>query len=254
MPKRLCAVALTKSQTTIIVGDKFGDVYALPLHPSMVTVAATSSKPDLDKKRLLQPSASELTVHTRGNRHALKQQQAQRNSGPTKQAPTFEHHLILGHVSVLTDLAIGSDKSKNDREYILTADRDEHIRVSRGVPQAHIINNYCFGHTTFVSRLCIPADHPQYLISGGGEPSLIIYDWLQGTIIASATLDDYVDLLRRNNTVKTLNVFTEKRSVSCIRALSVGSPEDEDSFVVIALAFEGWVVAMHSNADNCGRG
>ncbi|KAF9203817.1 tRNA (guanine-N(7)-)-methyltransferase non-catalytic subunit trm82, partial [Haplosporangium sp. Z 27] len=48
---------------------------------------------------------------------------------------------ILGHVSMATDLAL-----TKDNKYIITSDRDEHIRVSQ-YPKGHNIETYCLGHT-----------------------------------------------------------------------------------------------------------
>ena len=239
MPKRLCAIALTKAQSTILAGDKFGDVYALPLLPSSSPRALLSAKPQLETQKPFRPSASELTVHTKGNREALRQQQLQKAAAPKKQEPIFEHQLILGHVSTLTDLVVGTDDANGGREYILTADRDEHIRVSRGVPQAHIINNYCLGHTDFVSRLCIVPKRPQFLVSGGGEPSLRIFDWLQGTTVAEANLENDLKRLMTNSAFDSTSEPSEQRAVSCIRALHVGGSDNRDEVILIMVALEG---------------
>jgi tRNA (guanine-N(7)-)-methyltransferase subunit TRM82 len=48
--------------------------------------------------------------------------------------------LILGHVSVLTTFLLSQEE-----DYIITADRDEHIRVS-WYPQGFVIEMYCLGH------------------------------------------------------------------------------------------------------------
>jgi tRNA (guanine-N(7)-)-methyltransferase subunit TRM82 len=243
MPKRLCAIALTIDQKTVLAGDKFGDVYALPLHQSTTPNEVSPSKPRLEQPKPFKPSASELTVHTKGNREALRQQQLQKASAPKRQDPTFEHQLILGHVSLLTDLAVGRDPTNDRHEYILTADRDEHIRVSRGIPQAHIINNYCHGHTEFVSKLCMVPERPEYLISGGGEPSLKIWNWLLGTIVAEVDLSNDVKQLVSNSAYSGFAEANEKRAVSCIKALylpgkSTGDHEERD-VIVIVVALEG---------------
>ena len=239
MPKRLCAIALTRKQSTVLAGDKFGDVYALPLHPSCSISTALLSKAANEIPKTPKPSASELTVHTKGNREALRQQQLQKASVPKKQSPTFQHQLILGHVSLLTDLVVGVDSLNDSREYILTADRDEHIRVSRGTPQAHVINNYCLGHTEFVSRLCIVPELPQFLISGGGEPSLRIYDWLQGTTIAKANIEEDSQELVNNSPFNRGSNFNHKRAISCIRALYIGGGNDQEESIMILVALEG---------------
>lgn len=194
MPKRPSAVVLASNNSLILCGDKSGDVYALPLilgeHSSALPARpATQSRPN-------QPAASSSTVHSGRNLKALEQQKRQLNQGEwrteEKSVPAFEHEVILGHVSLLTDLVYvplpsdGSSGSK--RTYILTGDRDEHIRVSRGPPQAHIIENFCQGHTSFISKLCVPEWAPECLISGGGDSYLLVWNWREGRIVQKVSL------------------------------------------------------------------
>ncbi|GKZ19099.1 tRNA (guanine-N(7)-)-methyltransferase non-catalytic subunit trm82 [Aspergillus brasiliensis] len=192
MPKRPSAITLTDDDSTILCGDKFGDVYSLPLIPSDKLPAVTRA---LRSAKLSHPAATNLTVHTKGNRRALEQQLRLASEGKKDEqssGPTFEHKLLLGHVSLLTDMAYVSlsvDENKK-RSYILTADRDEHIRVSRGLPQAHVIENYCLGHTAFVSKLCVPQWAPQYLVSGGGDNYLLVWNWAEGRILQKVSLVD----------------------------------------------------------------
>lgn len=49
--------------------------------------------------------------------------------------------LILGHTSLLTAMALTQDE-----KYIITADRDEHIRVSH-YPEGYDIERFCLGHS-----------------------------------------------------------------------------------------------------------
>ena len=49
--------------------------------------------------------------------------------------------LVLGHTSSLTTMLLTLD----DR-YLITADRDEHIRVSH-YPRGYNIERFCMGHT-----------------------------------------------------------------------------------------------------------
>lgn len=196
MPKRPSAIALADNDTTILCGDKFGDVYSLPLidtgKGSVAPKAPIKVRPD-------QPAATTLTVHSKRNLASLEQQlrhygQKDKSSTEEKPASTFEHHLLLGHVSMLTSLIYVSvpvdGSSEKKRSYILTADRDEHIRVSRGPSQAHIIENYCMGHTSFVSSLCIPPWAQEYLVSGGGDNYLLVWQWKEGRIVQKIPLVD----------------------------------------------------------------
>ncbi|KAL8846288.1 MAG: hypothetical protein Q9221_008619 [Calogaya cf. arnoldii] len=218
MPKRPCAIAFTPDQSTVICGDKFGDVYALPLACSdspterlaHVKTDEAVQEPHTTEYPFV-PSATLRTVHTLRNQEALKHQQNQKNKKSSKNAVDFERELLFGHVSLLTDLicvSIPRTTSANpqDRTYIISADRDEHIRVSRGMPQAHIIEGFCLGHTQFVSRLCIPSWNPQILISGGGDDYLLVWDWLSNRVLHRIDLRklivDYVKRQCRSGTVE----------------------------------------------------
>ncbi|KAF8909289.1 WD40-repeat-containing domain protein [Gymnopilus junonius] len=84
--------------------------------------------------------------------------------------------LILGHASPINAFLLTPDE-----KYIITADRDEHIRVS-WFPKGYNIEMYCLGHLKFVSAIHIPRGDKSSLISGGGDPMLKIWDWMKGTI------------------------------------------------------------------------
>lgn len=60
--------------------------------------------------------------------------------------------LILGHTSLLTTFLLTADE-----QYIVTADRDEHIRVS-WYPQGYTIESYCLGHEKSDSLLSLSAE------------------------------------------------------------------------------------------------
>lgn len=202
MPKRPSTVAFTTDQKTILSADKFGDVYALPLIPHShaegpngvtdsdeppqgVTEGLRPSDiaPNKPNPKIYVPSANPLTVHTKKNLMALQHQQRMAHQVSQKKTAEFEHELLLGHVSLLTDLAcVTIQNSLGPRSYIITSDRDEHIRVSRGIPQTHVIEGYCQGHAQFVSKICILPWRTTRLVSGGGDDYLLSWDWLEGTI------------------------------------------------------------------------
>lgn len=187
MPKRPCDVAITADGQTILTADKFGDVYALPLLPSDDAPEESSGAPAAVAPQARPPAskgANPLTVHTQRNLQALEHQARQRANNARKDAgPAFAHQLLLGHVSMLTCIAVATHAGK---PYILTADRDEHIRVSRGMPQTYVIETYCLGHTSFVSAMCLP--EPGVLVSGGGEDDLFVWDWFAGFLKAKVPL------------------------------------------------------------------
>ncbi|KAH6637928.1 guanine-N(7)--methyltransferase subunit TRM82 [Boeremia exigua] len=173
MTRRPCSITLTSDNSTILCADKFGDVYSLPLLPSPDYEAPEAPAEPVQEADWV-PSATVLTVHSGRNRKTLEDQLKQKKKGPAppKEEMKFEHELLLGHVSMLTDIVIAEADA---RKYIITADRDEHIRVSRSIPQAHIIEGFCFGHEAFINKLCITRSGR--LVSGGGDTDLFVWDW-----------------------------------------------------------------------------
>ncbi|KAL2199970.1 hypothetical protein P885DRAFT_29622 [Corynascus similis CBS 632.67] len=217
MPKRPCSLTLTRDNRTILSADKFGDVYALPLLPSTTATPSPapatqppsrSSTPSTPAAAPFKPQATELTVHTKRNLKALENQKIsldrKARQEQASQRPQFEHTLLLGHVSMLTAICVGTaparttsgdaaEGSPKVREYIITADRDEHIRVSRSMPQAHVIEGFCLGHEDFVSRLCVaPGGREELLISGGGDDYLFVWDWVRGQLLGKAGVLEHV--------------------------------------------------------------
>ncbi|KAH8700596.1 putative tRNA methyltransferase, partial [Talaromyces proteolyticus] len=183
VPKRPCGISLSFDDSTIFCADKAGDVYALPLLLSEDEIRLVSRT-----KKHYPPAANTLVVHSKRNLETLRQQLLHHGQArPTTANPTVKRDILLGHVSMLTDLAIASlpssTSTNNSQLFILTSDRDEQIRVSRGPPQTHVIESYCLGHEAFVSKLCIPASLPQILISGGGDDYLFVWDWRTGQVL-----------------------------------------------------------------------
>ena len=174
MTRRPCSITLTSDDSTILCADKFGDVYSLPLLPSPDYQAPEAPAAEPVEETEWTPSATVLTVHSGRNRKTLEDQLKQKKKGPAppKDDMKFEHQLLLGHVSMLTDII---NAKVDTRSYVVTADRDEHIRVSRGIPQAHIIEGFCFGHEAFISTLCLAQSGR--LVSGGGDADLYVWDW-----------------------------------------------------------------------------
>ncbi|XP_019646904.1 PREDICTED: tRNA (guanine-N(7)-)-methyltransferase non-catalytic subunit wdr4-like [Branchiostoma belcheri] len=82
--------------------------------------------------------------------------------------------LLLGHLSMLLDIAI-----KDDDSFLVTCDRDEKIRISH-YPNTHSIYGYCLGHTEYITALCLSPYPDGILLSGGGDGTVRVWDWLKG--------------------------------------------------------------------------
>ena len=85
--------------------------------------------------------------------------------------------LLLGHLSQLLDLALS-----HGGDLVLTADRDEKIRVSN-FPNAYNILNFCLGHTEFVTCLCL-AEEKDHVLSGSGDGTVRLWNYRQGVQLA----------------------------------------------------------------------
>ncbi|RMC06195.1 hypothetical protein DUI87_15625 [Hirundo rustica rustica] len=88
--------------------------------------------------------------------------------------PQADGKLELGHVSLLLDVALSPD----DR-YILTADRDEKIRVSLTKAPYSIVS-YCMGHREFVSKILVIPNCPDLLLSASGDSTLRLWEYKSG--------------------------------------------------------------------------
>lgn len=139
-PKRPSAISTSVDNKDVLLGDKFGDVYSIPI--------------DSEETQEKNPETDPL----------------------------------LGHVSMLTDVTVGEH---NDKQYILSTDRDEHIRVSN-YPNGYIIENFLFGHSEFISNIVIPSFAPDNLISGGGDDSIFLWNWVEGKLIEKFPLKDLI--------------------------------------------------------------
>lgn len=95
---------------------------------------------------------------------------------------------ILGHVSMLTDVLIGKF---NNKEFIISTDRDEHIRISN-YPKSYVIKDFLFGHDEFISQLYIPEYNSEILISGGGDDYLNVWKWYNGELITNIQLRNLI--------------------------------------------------------------
>lgn len=97
---------------------------------------------------------------------------------------------ILGHVSMLTDVLFAKDSQ--GKKYIITSDRDEHIKISC-YPQCFIVDKWLFGHREFISSLNMPKWEPEWLFSAGGDECLFAWNWVNGEKLSQF---DYADLIK----------------------------------------------------------
>ncbi|KAI8065924.1 WD40-repeat-containing domain protein [Gongronella butleri] len=93
---------------------------------------------------------------------------------PCEAADKDDLEPIVGHVSMVTDLALSDDE-----KYIITSDRDEHIRVSR-FPNGYNIEAFCLGHTDVVTKIAVLPWQSNLLVSAGGDGSIRVWNFCAG--------------------------------------------------------------------------
>lgn len=138
---------------------------------------------------------------------------------------------ILGHVSMLSDVLITQHNSK---QFILTGDRDEHIRVSN-YPKSYVIKQWLFGHREFVSSLHIPDFNPELLISGGGDEFFCIWKWHKCELLAKVPLREVIQPFLNDSHLPPERFLTENspKEISISKILSYANPETNEKLLII---------------------
>ncbi|XP_030642736.1 tRNA (guanine-N(7)-)-methyltransferase non-catalytic subunit wdr4 [Chanos chanos] len=112
--------------------------------------------------------------------------------------PQKQGELKLGHLSMLLALTVSPDD-----KYIITADRDEKIRVS-SLRSPYNIQSFCLGHREFVSTLLVPCGHPDWLLSGSGDGTVKLWNYDTGRRLQSFDMRQLTD-------TQTSDTDTEKK-------------------------------------------
>ncbi|RIA94645.1 WD40-repeat-containing domain protein [Glomus cerebriforme] len=110
--------------------------------------------------------------------------------------------LLLGHVSMVTDMVITPNN-----KYVITCDRDEHIRISR-FPKGYNIESYCLGHKQFVSKLHILPWANDLLLSAGGDDFIALWDYVPGKLLQTLNIKEIIET-KENYDKKAMNVDSE---------------------------------------------
>lgn len=181
-PKRPCAVSTSIDDKTVVVADKFGDVYTIDI----------DSEKSIDEKEL---------------------------------SP------LLGHVSMLSDVKIAEH---NGKQFILTGDRDEHIRVSN-YPKSYVVKHWLFGHREFVSSLHIPEFNSDLLISGGGDEFICLWNWYNNELLSKVPLRDLIQPFLSDSHLPPERFLKEDsvREISISKILTYVNPKSNDKLIIV---------------------
>ncbi|KAI5798870.1 hypothetical protein EDC01DRAFT_649584 [Geopyxis carbonaria] len=204
LPKRVGGLAFLENDTKLVVADKHGDVFLMPL--IITEMPSPVEKPQDPAGSGQLPAGPERDAEAARRRARTE----------IDYNLPYEHKFIIGHVSMLlavypvslpADHPAAAGKAKN---WIITADRDEHIRVTR-YPQTFVIDQFLLGHESFVAKLLSPSWNRTGLISGGGDTYLVEWDWLSGRRVQRIDLASHVHSVLAKS---TLSGDTEPMSVS----------------------------------------
>ncbi|KAN0030908.1 hypothetical protein ACTA71_009555 [Dictyostelium dimigraforme] len=137
--KIICSI-LNKDDSEILVSDKCGDVF---------------------KYSLVDDSKNNIEVAS-GDKSAKHDEKES------------DKNLVFGHYSSIVDI-----KFSPCFNYLLSADRDEKIRVSH-YPNCFDIESFCLGHTKYVTEILLVPGRDDLLISGSGDGTIKLWNWKQG--------------------------------------------------------------------------
>ncbi|KAL7070529.1 hypothetical protein ACQ4LE_010567 [Meloidogyne hapla] len=142
---------------------------------------------------------------------------------------------LLGHFSMLLDFCI----SPNGK-FVLTADRDEKIRISR-FPQTFVIEGFCFGHTSFVKSIACIDDNK--LISGGGDSIIYLWDLNSFKCISTSTKVSETAIRK----VGIVEIYEENKILNGIICL----PDESNLILLFSLNDQQQMTKIHS--FNCSN-
>jgi WD40 repeat protein len=196
--KKITCVVMTGTGTDRVVmyADKFGNVYSYPLAAHASVAARTARRVQV----------SQLPVQQKG-----------KEGGDEDEESADGLTLLLGHFSSVTSMTLD-----HTAQHIVTADRDEKIRVSR-YPNAYNICTFCLGHTQFVSKVLVP--HSSHVtvpcvISAGGDGTVRAWHLTAGTQLGQFNLAS-VNVTRTDASEQEVRAITPMtRVILCRLTLS----------------------------------
>ncbi|CAJ0824427.1 14818_t:CDS:2 [Entrophospora sp. SA101] len=149
--------------------------------------------------------------------------------------------LLLGHVSMVTDMILTPNN-----KFIITADRDEHIRVSR-FPKGHNIESYCLGHTQFLSKLHILPWSTDFLLSAGGDDYIFLWEYVSGKLLQSLNVKSIIENQIKEQNEKKL--LTSEYNNNEFAVTTITSSSISKHIALVIEKFPG-VVILNWNETN----
>uniref|UniRef100_F1L388 tRNA (guanine-N(7)-)-methyltransferase non-catalytic subunit n=1 Tax=Ascaris suum TaxID=6253 RepID=F1L388_ASCSU len=122
----------------------------------------------------------------------------------------YEGDPLVGHVSMVLDVSLSEDG-----RFVLSADRDEKLRISR-YPQSFVIHRFCLGHTSYINSLCVDG---HFAFTSGGDGTIRVWDIETGA--ALSTCDHFA-----------------KKPIRCMRKYSSPKAEPKEKMMLAVVPKE----------------
>ena len=116
-----------------------------------------------------------------------------------KVLPNGACQFLLGHLFSFSDVQFVTDDLAQRVKYIISADRDEKLRITN-YPQTFDIERYCFGHRSLVSRILIANE--QKFVSIDQEGEVCVWDLRSLSVNKSKPLTPIHRISTNDETVK----------------------------------------------------
>lgn len=157
-------IVKSQNENVIAISTKMKEVVLYEFQTNKLELIAVKRVPRIPSAMQFSPDASVLLISDKtGDCYSFD----------CVNIATSEPKWILGHLSMLLDVIFTPDG-----RFVITCDRDEKIRVTR-YPKTYIIENYCLGHTEFVSAIQL-LPHSDLLVSLSGDLKLKLWKFMEG--------------------------------------------------------------------------
>lgn len=185
LPRRATSALMTGSgdeEDKVIFADKFGDVCVHSLE-SMRSLSRQTLMALRDHALKNPTDTSFAAINEVGLKAAaelvkqFENDDSQLTLPPNNDAEIRDFMVkdsLLGHLAILTHMQLESIEGK---QYLITADKDEKIRLSE-YPELHRCVSILCGHTQFITALTMIGD--QYLVSSGADSTIRLWDARNG--------------------------------------------------------------------------
>ncbi|EQC28563.1 hypothetical protein SDRG_13641 [Saprolegnia diclina VS20] len=173
---QVVAIALNAEATllSVVTQDKKLTVYEM-----------NSTRGEVVSTREVPRNTTSMVAATYGGKEAVLVggNAGEVNAYPLPDVTAGEKSLLQHTTSIITDVAMSIDG-----KYLLTADRDEKVRVSH-FPATTLVQNYCLGHRQCVRKIATCTVTPSLFVSVGLDDALHLWDIETGALLDAFALE-----------------------------------------------------------------